>query len=949
MFVFDLELPRKEENFNYESLPENTKQIIDKNKLTIGIDFGTTYSTASVIIDKEIINIPNDFGKLITPSYVTFIDDKKYFVGELAKLAPSFDKNTIYGIKRLIGRRYNEKYYDKCIDDIIKEQEFPFEIKKDPNSDKIKIVIEYEKGKLIEKKEFYPEQLCALILKKIKVNSEYYLSKKLGRNIIINDAVITVPAYFNQLQREAIIESAKIINLNVKRIINEPTAASLAYGYKREENEKIKTILVIDFGGGTLDITILNFSKNEDGIFFDINSSNGHSNLGGDDFDLELMKYCLKQYNLGSNLVKNLSKNFRLKRACEKAKIKLSSDIETNIQLENYQNLFDLQIPITRDKFNEISSKLFKDFEKMLDQILNDYKASGYISKISKILLVGGTTYMPKVKEIIKEKLPNINIEQNDIDNLHLVSNGAAILGAKESGLINSKKINLFDTVNLPLGVEEIGGKMEAIIKKNQKLKFQEKKRFETVADNQTKANIKIYEGEKKLTKDNFFLGNFYIKNLPEKKAGDAKIDIIFEYDENSLVKVRAIDLSNENNKEELSIEKPRLYNDAEIKIFQVEDKEMKEELYMLDYDVYKYEIIELEEKLKKFTNEENILNLINKLEDLMDKPMNLKVQISFAKYYFLKINEYLNFIEKNKININDSIFNKLEKTNNIATNIQFYDTDEDLVNNETNIQENNDYHNIVEEIFDDLIDNYKLTDKYKLYFIFTKILIINYFEKVKSFIRYIGITNSQRVNINRIEYYLEKAKKAIKKLDKKEFDEFKDKISIFKIILEDLSNLKEIAVGNTHMSRVSSEIEFKYMENSLKDLIDYNMNIPDEIKKKRIIDSYIPRADCIIIEYKEHHNHDRPKENDLKFIRNSFIFIINEFVDDRSKEKELDKFYRTKGFFDCYGFFREDVRNEIITFSNGLLGYFQEKENNDVYNKICIYLNKIIELLKYN
>ena len=174
-----------------------------------------------------------------------------------------------------------------------------------------------------------------MILKKIKVNSEFYLSKKFGKDIIINNAIITVPAYFNQLQREAIKESAEIINLTVKRIINEPTAASLAYGYEKEENENQNTILVIDFGGGTLDITILCFTKNNNGIFCDIHSSNGHSNLGGDDFDLELMKYCLEKNKLDNNVLKNVSKNIRLKRACEKAKIELSSEKDSLIKLEN--------------------------------------------------------------------------------------------------------------------------------------------------------------------------------------------------------------------------------------------------------------------------------------------------------------------------------------------------------------------------------------------------------------------------------------------------------------------------------------------------------------------------------------------------------------------------------------------------------------------------------------
>ena len=951
IFKFDIKLVSKEENFNYNSLPDNIKTIIDKNELTLGIDFGTTNSSASVVIDKEVIIIPNDFGQKSTPSYISFIDDKNYFVGELAKLTPSLDKNTIYGIKRLIGRRYNENYYDKSIDDIKRDQEFPFEIIKDPKSDKVKIVIEYEKGIKIEKKEFYPEQLCALILKKMKVNSEFYLSKKLGKNIIINNAIITVPAYFNQLQREAIKESAKIINLTVKRIINEPTAASLAYGYEKEENENQNTVLVIDFGGGTLDITILSFTKNNKGIFCDINTSNGHSNLGGDDFDLELMKYCLEKNKLDFNIVKNLSKNIRLKRACEKAKIELSSKINSLIKLENYQNLLDLEVSISRDDFYKISAGLFSKFENVLDKILKDYKDSGIKSKISKILLIGGTTFMPKVKEIISQKLPNIEINQNEINTLYGVSKGAAYLGAKESGSNNSKKLYLFDVVNLPLGVEEVGGKMHIFVEKNTKTEFKIEKKAQTVIANQTVANIKIYEGEKPMTKDNFFLGNFLINNLPEKKAGEAKINIIFEYDENSIVKVKAIDLSNENNKEALIVEKPKLYNDAEIKEFNNEVKEM-EELYMKDYDAYKYDIIELEEKLNKSKNEEDMLKLIDKFYDLMKKPFTLKVQISFMKYYFWKIHIYLTFLEKNKIQINDSLFKKLENIIDIFSIIQFYDIGQECISNKNLIQINNN-NCIVEEIFDDLIDNYELYDKNKLYYICTKIKIINYFEKVKEFIRYIDL-NIQGISkieiLNQAEHYLKKAEKTIQKIKKIAFDRNRVEISSFQIILEDLKNLKEILdlekeiYKDKKMDDLKDDLYEKFLRNSLKYLISKKVYINKNEKK---IESYISLSDKLIFRI------NNIKDDDFRFIEESFFFILEEVLEENEDEDEIsilrEELYKIKGYF----YYKNDIvgkdgrKEEVSSFIYSILALLENKNKIDIYQSIRIYLNKLLEIFK--
>ena len=604
LFVFDIKLPLKKEssNLHYDSLPGEIKKIIDENRLILGIDYGTTFSNASIVIgnNKPII-IPNDLGQLSTPSYISFIDDKKYYVGDLAKLTPSFDKNTIYGIKRLLGRKYNESYYDKTIEEMKKNQDFIFDFNKDSQSDKIKIEINYEKGPRKIKKEFFPEQLCAMILKKIKSDSEYYLSMKIQKPIIIKNAVITVPAYFNQRQREAIKQSAKIIDLNVKRIINEPTSACLSYGYEKEENEK-SNILIIDFGGGTLDITILNFIKDGGGIKCIIGSSNGHINLGGDDFDLELMKYCLKKQSLGDEIDKNLSKNIRLKRACENGKIELSKETETKINLENYQNSININTSITRDEFNDICKDLFDKFRNHLDKVTWNYR-----EKISKILLIGGSTFIPKVREIISEMFPNIVINYKELDPLFSVSKGAAILGAKELDL-DDKNLYLKDVTNFPLGVEELGGNMSIVVKKNEKIPFGERGIYKTVENNQTICQINIYEGEKQKVKDNLNLGKFYLKNLPKKPAGEAKIKIQFYIDEDSCFYVKAFDLSNENNQKSIKVEEPKLYNDEEMIKLKDVQKNMKE-LIIEDYNIYKYDIIQKQEYMNKSKNDEKIPN----------------------------------------------------------------------------------------------------------------------------------------------------------------------------------------------------------------------------------------------------------------------------------------------------------------------------------------------------
>ena len=351
-------------NIEYNTLSNEMKKIIDEDKLILGIDLGTNYSSSSIIIDDKLINIPNEFGLLSTPSYISLIDDKNRYIGDLAKLSASFDKNIIYSVKRLLGKKYNDSEIQKIKDDL------PFTIVKEDNSNKIKIQIQYNKNNQEIKKDFYPEQLSAMILNKIKTDSEYYLTKKIGKNIKIKKVVITVPAYFNQEQREATKQSAEIVNLEVVRMINEPTSASLAYGFEKEENEERKFIVVIDFGGGTLDITLLTFRKNKDGVYCNIKSSYGDTNFGGDDFDYILMKKCLNN----STFDKNLPHNIRLKRACEKAKIKLSSSDKANIILEEYESFKDINVEITKNEFETLCIDLFDKFKMKLEDFLTKSK-----------------------------------------------------------------------------------------------------------------------------------------------------------------------------------------------------------------------------------------------------------------------------------------------------------------------------------------------------------------------------------------------------------------------------------------------------------------------------------------------------------------------------------------------------------------------------------------------
>ena len=438
----------KDNDLSYNTLSEEMKKIIDSNELILGIDLGTTYSCASVMLDHRIVIIENSLGQRITPSYVCFLKSNEICVGELAKLQPSHEyKNIIYNSKRLLGRNINDKEIKEIVTDL------PFEVRQDDELDQLKININFkDEGN----KRFYPEQISALILKKIISDSEYYLQRLLNKHLNIRNAVITVPAYFNQKQREATYQAAKIINLNVKRMINEPTAASLAYGYKTIGNNN-KLITVLDFGGGTLDLTLLQFVKNQNNVYCDIKFSYGNTHFGGEDFDYILMKKCLE--SVGQNKFdKKLQCNVRLKRACEIAKIKLSTNDSTNIILEEYSKDININFFLTKKDFETYCEPIFTKFENLLKEFLSSCGHKDI--DIAEVILIGGTTLIPKVESIIQSVFKYSQIKKN-INPKEAVAKGAAIQAAMLSKLSTVNNMSLLDVTNLSIGINIIGKKCQ--------------------------------------------------------------------------------------------------------------------------------------------------------------------------------------------------------------------------------------------------------------------------------------------------------------------------------------------------------------------------------------------------------------------------------------------------------------------------------------------------------
>ena len=678
-------------DIKYENLSEEMKKIIDNNELILGIDLGTTYSCAAVMIDKNIIVIRNSLGSTTTPSFINFINKNEVYVGELAKLLPSNVKNIIYNTKRIIGKSLDEEE----IKEMILKKNLPFNFKKDNERDLLKIVLDFRsdeekdesvssnisgnsksKSKKEEKQEensddiedFYPEQICSLILKKIIKDSEYYLTKKIGKEIKIKDCVITIPAYFNQKQREATMNSAKILGLNVKTMINEPTAASLAYAYDSIGNED-KHIIVIDFGGGTLDITSLRYKKNEEGTYCDVKKTYGDTNFGGEDFDKILMAKCkewlLTQITKDQSLNLDKIHNVRLKRACERAKIKLTDLKETNIHLENYLEYKTFNFGVTRKEFDYYCRDLYAKFEKVIDNFMQ--KEGDEKSDISEVILIGGSTLIPRIKEIVKEKFKNSKINDK-INPKEVVAMGAAIRAAKFFNFQNAKDIKLFDVTNLSLGVREKGDKFGRLIKRSTRLPCSKIKNFKTVCDNQKTVSIQVYEGEgdDKCRDNNLFLGKFEITGLPKKKAGEVKIQVKFEIMDNSILEVTAWEEDNKSNKNNIIIEKSydldmNYLRERDSQIILVED---------YGYNNIKFSIIESEENIEKLKSEKikNIESIKSENKKVIENIGNFLVNpnkyqnlyISFIKYYFNKLCQYYQSNEINDKDLND--LSKIQK-----------------------------------------------------------------------------------------------------------------------------------------------------------------------------------------------------------------------------------------------------------------------------------------------
>jgi len=482
----------------------------------IGIDLGTTYSCVAVWMNDHVKVIPNDFGNRTTPSYVTITDE--ILVGEASKNQCSINpSNTLFDVKRLIGRTLDDLTIQEDI------RNYPFTLVSDMQN---KVMIKINKSTMSPPLEQIctPEQISSFILSKMKDISENYLKTP------IKDAVITVPAYFNDAQRQATKNAGLIANLNVLRIINEPTAAAIAYGFNMDCDKKI---LVFDFGGGTLDVTIIDLSH---GVF-EVKSTAGDTHLGGEDITHRLMKYCEeKMCNAkicNTHTCNAQSHNLQIK--CDNAKKILSNTTQTEIEISNFI------IPITRDTIEGLCVDIF---EKCIDVVKDALLSAKMVTTdIDEILLIGGSSRIPKIRELLSNHFNGKKLCQS-VNPDEAVACGAAIQAAILTGKYTLNNIILLDITPVDLGIETAGGLMEVIISKNTTLPTKKQNIFTTYHDNQTKVSVKVYEGLRTLTKDNNQLGCFILDGIPPMPKGVPKIEITYDVDTNGILKVSAKETS---------------------------------------------------------------------------------------------------------------------------------------------------------------------------------------------------------------------------------------------------------------------------------------------------------------------------------------------------------------------------------------------------------------------